>query len=91
MKKKVKKESVPDRILHTEAERIVRNLNIQDLFHINACLDKAYAFTYALHSIAESDGLEQFGDDDAFIILDEAVVQLQEAMKVINKDVKKAA
>jgi hypothetical protein len=79
MKKKVK--------MH--GDEIVKNLSLSNLAHINACLDKANAFTYALHAIAASDGLEDLGDDDAFIILDEAVVQLQEIQKVINEGVEK--
>lgn len=74
-------------------KKIVRSLNTLDLADINDCLDKAYAFTYALHTIASGDGggLEDLGDDDAFIILDEVVVHLQQAKKVINEGVEKAA
>jgi hypothetical protein len=70
-------------------EKIARNLNIGDLNHLNGCLDKVYAFTYGLHSIAESDGLEDLGDHDALIILDEIVVQLHEVMRLINKGANK--
>lgn len=81
MKKKVK----------MKGDEIIKNLSLNNLIHINNCLDKAYAFTYALHTIAVNDGLEEFGNEDVFIVLDEAVVNLHEAKKLINEGIKKAA
>jgi hypothetical protein len=81
MKKKIK----------MKGDEIVKNLSLSNLIHINNCLKKTSAFIYALHYIASDGGLEYLGDDDAFIILDEAVIQLYEAQNLINEGVKKAA
>jgi hypothetical protein len=70
---------------------IARNLTRSDLIGLNNHLKKTYAFVYALHEIAASDGLQDLGDEDAFVILDEAIVNLQEGMKLIREEVKEGA
>lgn len=75
--------------IQIKGAEIVRSLSQSNLIDINDHLDKTYAFTYALHELAIDGGLEGLGDEDAFIILDEAIVNLQEAKKLLNEGVKK--
>ncbi len=72
-------------------EEIVKKISRSDLIHIQVCLSKAYAMIYALHTIASDSSLQELGDDDALIILDEAVIQLQEVNNLMVEDTKKAA
>ncbi len=88
MTKGAKKDTGPVRKVNTLRkfeETTIQTLNRGDILSMRSHFNKAYALIYALHTIAEGESLEELGDADAFILLDEAVIELQEIEKFIKK------
>ncbi len=72
--------------LRIDGKKAIRALTKREWVQIRACLTRADTMIRAIMIIAERGGLTDLGGEEVSVILDDAAIQVQEVMGIIEKD-----